>query len=110
MRFFEKLNEYIELLGCMAKDVGEMSGISAATLSRYRSGDRLPDVNSEAFERLCSAIAAIAKEKNILDITEDSVRESFLGTEDFHHRHTERLLQNFDTLVSFTNFTASSKV
>ena len=65
MRFYEKLNEYIALLGCKAKDVGVASGISAATLSRYRSGERLPDVDSEAFEKLCVAIAEIAKEKNI---------------------------------------------
>ena len=50
MRFYEKLNEYIALLGCKAKDVGAASGISAATLSRYHSGERLPDVDSEAFE------------------------------------------------------------
>ena len=69
MRFYEKLNEYIALLGCKAKDVGAASGISAATLSRYRSGERLPDVDSEAFEKLCVAIAEIAKEKNVNLIT-----------------------------------------
>ena len=53
MRFYEKMNEYIALLGCKAKDVGAASGMSAATLSRYRSGERLPDVDSEAFEKLC---------------------------------------------------------
>lgn len=103
MRFYEKLNEYIERLDCMAKDVGEASDISAATLSRYRSGERLPDVNSETFEKLCFAIAVIAKKKNISGITEDSVRESFLETEDFLSADTEQLLQNFDTLVSTLN-------
>ena len=103
MRFYEKLNEYIALLGCKAKDVGVASGISAATLSRYRSGERLPDVDSEAFEKLCVAIAEIAKEKNISGISEDSVRESFFETEDFLSADTQQLLQNFDTLVSMLN-------
>ena len=83
MRFYEKMNEYIALLGCKAKDVGAASGISAATLSRYRSGERLPDMNSEAFEKLCFAIAQIAKKNNSHDITKDSVRECFLETENF---------------------------
>ncbi len=103
MRFYEKLNEYIEQLDCMAKDVAEASGISAATLSRYRSGERLPDRNSEAFENLCLAIAQMAKQKNHADITEDVVRERFLETEDFLSADTEQLLKNFDMLVSTLN-------
>ena len=65
MRFYEILNEYIEQLGCMAKDICERSGISAATLSRYRSGERLPALDSDAFDKLCLAIANIAIEKGI---------------------------------------------
>lgn len=103
MRFYEKLNTYIEQLGCMAKDIAEASGISAATLSRYRSGERLPDMNSEAFKKLCLAIAQIAKQKNHSDLTEDSVRECFLKAEDFLSADTEQLLKNFDTLVSTLN-------
>ena len=43
MNFAKKLNEYIELLDCTAKELAETSGLSAATLSRYRTGSRLPD-------------------------------------------------------------------
>ena len=63
MRFCEILNAFIARLGCMAKDICEKSGISAATLSRYRSGERLPVLNSGSFEKLCLALAEIAKEK-----------------------------------------------
>lgn len=38
MRFCDRLNEYIETLDCTAKELSEFSGISAATVSRYRSG------------------------------------------------------------------------
>lgn len=103
MRFYEKLNEYIERLGCMAKDICERSGISAATLSRYRSGERLPDMNSDAFEKLCFAISQMARQQNISDMTEDAVRRHFLETEDFLSTDTQQLLKNFDTLVSTLN-------
>lgn len=43
MDFKDKLNEYIIRLDCTAKDLAESSGLSAATLSRYRSGERIPD-------------------------------------------------------------------
>lgn len=100
MRFYELLNEYIDLLGCMAKDICEMSGISAATLSRYRSGDRLPVLNSDAFDKLCLAVADIAAEKGMGEITENSVRERFLSAQDYESGDPKQLMQNFDTLVS----------
>ena len=100
MRFYEILNEYIEQLGCMAKDICERSGISAATLSRYRSGERLPALDSDAFDKLCLAIANIAIEKGINEITEYTVREKILSAQDYESVDPKQLLQNFDTLVS----------
>lgn len=61
MKFHEQLNAYIQQLDCMAKEVSELSGISPATLSRYRTGSRIPDTASEPFENLCSAIAELAE-------------------------------------------------
>ena len=51
MKFYEKLNEYISALNCTAKDIARISGISAATLSRYRSGERAPETGSEVFSK-----------------------------------------------------------
>ena len=103
MLFHEKLNEYISKLKCLAKDLGEAGDISSATLSRYRSGNRIPDMNSKAFENLCTAITQIAKQKNIADITKDSVKMSFLQCDDFVSIDKEQLRQNFSTLVSVLN-------
>lgn len=99
MRFYELLNEYIELLGCMAKDICERSGVSAATLSRYRSGERLPAADSDTFDKLCLALADIAAENGINEITENTVRERFLSAQDYESGNPKQLLQNFDTLV-----------
>ncbi len=38
MKFSEKLNDFIEQLSCTGKDICNLSGISAASLSRYRNG------------------------------------------------------------------------
>lgn len=51
MKFHEQLNAYIEQIDCMAKEVSEQSGVSAATLSRYRTVEA-PRYGSDAFENL----------------------------------------------------------
>ena len=100
MRFHEQLNAYIERIDCMAKEVSELSGISAATLSRYRTGTRIPDATSESFENLCSAIAELAERKQLVGITAESVREQFMQASDLRLRDTNRLLENFDLLLA----------
>lgn len=100
MNFREKLSKYIEKLSCSAKELSEASGLSAATLSRYRSGERLPEVNTSAYESLCAGIAFIAQNKHIEDITKDSVSEDFLNCSDIITVDKEKLRQNFNTLIS----------
>ncbi|HCD80843.1 MAG TPA: hypothetical protein DEQ65_00635 [Ruminococcaceae bacterium] len=100
MKFYEKLNEYISALNCTAKDIARISGISAATLSRYRSGERAPETGSEVFSKLCSAIAEAAGEHGITDITEKSVADAFLSCEDFKTADKNRLCRNFSALAA----------
>ena len=78
MLFKDKLAEYIELLDCTARDLSEYSGLSPATISRYRSGDRIPEAGSENFPNLVEGIVCIAQKKKIADITISSVTNDFL--------------------------------
>lgn len=100
MKFSEKLNEYMTLLSCTAKELCSVSGISAATFSRYRSGERVPEFGSPGFENLCSAIAETAGQKGLTDLTLPSVREAFLACEDFVSTDKELLRQNFNALIA----------
>ena len=63
--FSEKLNKYMELLHCSGKEFAEYSGISEATVSRYRSGARTPKANSEDMKKLCHGICVAAEKKEI---------------------------------------------
>ena len=103
MKVYEKLNEYMEQLSCTAKDLCDLSGISAASFSRYRSGERVPELNTKPFDSLCSAIAELAEKKALSDITAESVKETFLACEDFSSTDKEMLRQNFNTLISALN-------
>ena len=100
MKFCENLNEYIEALGCTAKDISSVSGLSEATISRYRAGGRVPEVDSEPFEQLCEAIALLAEKKQHSDITKVSVKASFLDCTDLITTDKDQLRENFNTLIS----------
>lgn len=100
MKFSEKLNGYIYRLSCTGRDICVLSGISASTLSRYRSGERVPELGSAAFDGLCDAIAGIASDRGDADITAASVKESFIACEDFVPTDREHLRQNFNALIA----------
>ncbi len=102
-RFHEQLNEYLEELDCTAKELGEVSGVSAATLSRYRSGSRIPDADTEAFNSICEAIGRIAGQRGIETLTEEKVRESFLRCLDMTAVDKEQLRTNFNLLATALN-------
>lgn len=103
MKFNEQLNTYISQISCTAKELCALSGISQATLSRYRNCERIPESDSSAFEELCSAIAEIAAEKEIQGITAASVKQSFIECEDFISADRESLRKNFNTLITALN-------
>ena len=103
MKFSEQLNEYIAQISCMAKDICNLSGISAASLSRYRNGDRVPELGTKPFEELCCALAQIAAEKDVPEINAETVKEAFLNCDDFVSTDKELLRKNFNTLISALN-------
>ncbi len=103
MKFCEKLNEYITQLSCTAKELCNLSGISAATFSRYRRGNRVPELGTDAFENLCNAINKIAIQKGMSDITAEAVKNEFSSCEDFISTDKEILRQNFNSLITTLN-------
>lgn len=103
MKFSEKLNDYIEQLSCTGKDICNLSGISAASLSRYRNGERVPELGTKSFEDLCCALAQISAQKGELQITADAVKKAFVSCDDFVSTDKELLRKNFNTLLSALN-------
>lgn len=60
MSFCNRLNQYIDDLGCSAKDLASASGISPAAISRYRAGERTPDPDSKQMRMLAEGIAKLS--------------------------------------------------
>ena len=107
MKFHEQLNEYIQRIDCTAKELSDASGLSPATLSRYRSGERVPGIDTKAFRQLTVAIVQIAEKKQIPAITADLVAEGFRSCSDIITVNREQLCRNFDVLLSLLNINIS---
>ena len=99
MKFCEKLNDYLLLLGCTSKEICALSGISQATLSRYRSGSRIPEPGSDAWKNLCLALAEAAKRHAQSEMTVSTIEAAFLACDDLVIADREVLRQNFNALI-----------
>ena len=83
MRFCEELKRYMDIIGCSATELSRKTGISNAAISRYISGKREPEPESEYIKKLSDALYILADEKSlgikkseILNILEESLTSS----------------------------------
>ena len=100
MKFCQQLSEYLCRLSCTGKELCALAGISAASFSRYKNGERVPELGTPAFEGLCRALGEIAEQRGYGDLTADAVRAAFAACEDFLATDKEQLRRNFNTLVA----------
>lgn len=76
--FKDILIKYMEELDCSSKELADSSGLSAATISRYRSGERIPDVKSDNLKQLIYGILKLAQKRNISSINDVTLHSDFL--------------------------------
>lgn len=105
--FKDILNQYIDALGCTASQLSRYSGISGATISRYRSGERIPSPDSQHFELLCQAISQLAVENGQSDLTFQKIADSFSTAADMNPQLENRLSRNFHALLSSLSISVS---
>lgn len=65
MNFSDRLNEYIKAVDVSNKELSELSGISAVSVWRYRSGTRTPKRGSREVQRLAKGLAGAAKKGGV---------------------------------------------
>ena len=104
--FRDQLNEYISQLSCSGRELAEASGLSPATVSRYRSGEREPKSAAEC-EKLIFGITQLAAARGLNSLTEEAVREklSLFSSEsgfdmELLRRNLSSLLMTFSISVS----------
>ena len=65
MKFNEQLSTYLYSVSATQKELAEYSGLSTATISRFRSGKREPAYNSKELEDLARALTDLAEKKQV---------------------------------------------
>lgn len=76
MKFSNILNNYIDIIGCTAKELALVSGISTSVLSRYRKGDRIPKYNSTQYNQLIEGLIILVKKYDI-KVEIDTIKNDF---------------------------------
>ena len=74
MGFADVLNLYLNKTKCTAKELSTVTGISASSLSRYRSGKKIPE--QEHIEKLICGFVRLAGE-NAPELDEATIRDAF---------------------------------
>ena len=100
MTFSEQLNAYISELNCTAKELTDVSGLSASVLSRYRTGSRVPTTDSEQFMQLVQGIATIANERGYSEFTVEKIQKTLKDCLQDATFPYELFQINFDTLLT----------
>ena len=100
MKFCELLNQYINTLNCTGKEISDRSGISPSVISRYRSGERVPQMDSDIVIMLAKALSTIAATKDVENMSEEIILSSFTNALLSKSKNYEKFL-SYNTLHSY---------
>lgn len=86
MPFSSVLSTYCNALGCTNKEIAEYCDISPSALTRYRKGERVPEVGSDTIANIAAGLSRLARDKSIVGLPDESVVRSTLegGMEGMH--------------------------
>ena len=102
MTFCEQLNNYIKQLGCSSTELVRASGLTTSVISRYRRGDRSPNIKSKQLDQLVDGLFKISTEKK-LDITRNEIYSNLSSTLNDIGIEFEQLSKNFNELIITLN-------
>lgn len=97
MKFSQVLATQMERCDCTARELARACGLSAATLSRFRSGERTP--SREDLERLIAGLAAVSVQRG-RPLSEEALREAFSACAELRLIDPETLRTNLNRLLT----------
>lgn len=102
MTFCEQLNKYIEQIGCSSQELVNASGLTTSVISRYRRGDRSPNIRSKQLEQLVDGLYKLSIHKE-LNITREEFYITLSNTLNDISIDFEQLSKNFNELITTLN-------
>ena len=98
MKFNELLNKYLEEFNCSSKTLSELTNISPAVISRYRSGQRTPAIDSKQLKSIINAIKQISENKYKEEDIEKEFKNVFQKAEFNYESFSKNLNELINTL------------
>ncbi|MGN1013032.1 MAG: helix-turn-helix domain-containing protein, partial [Clostridia bacterium] len=98
MNFCEQLNKYIEQFECSSKELVIASGLSSTVISRYRNGERTPNIRSKQLDQLVDGLYKISKNIN-KKITRIEIYNALSSTLNDISIDFEQLSKNFSDIL-----------
>ena len=102
MTFCEQLNSYIKQIGCSSQELVSASGLTTSVISRYRRGDRSPNIKSKQLEQLVDGLIKLSNKKE-LNITRDEIYSNLSITLNDIGIDFEQLSKKFNELIIALN-------
>ena len=102
MTFAEQLNDYMKTLKCSSSDLVATSGLSSTVISRYRNGERTPNIKGKQIEHLANGLYQIGISRNI-EVSKEDIYNGLVLTLSDIVIDFEQLSRNFNELVSTLN-------
>ena len=96
MKFSNLLNKYLEEFKCSSKELSELTNISPSVISRYRSGQRNPEVDSIQVEKIINALFELSDNKYKKEDIKNSITNS-LRKDNFNY---ESFSKNLNDLIN----------
>ena len=106
MTFCEQLNTYIKQIGCSSKELVNASGLSTSVISRYRRGDRRPNIRGKQLVQLADGLYELSSSKK-LNITRDEIYSNLSSSLNDVSIDFEQLSKNFNELIATLNINMS---
>ena len=94
MKFNELLNKYLEDFACTSTELSKLTNISPSVISRYRSGQRTPSMESLQMKSLIKALAKISNEN------EEKIEKEFQKIFNKDSFDYETFSKNFNALIN----------
>ena len=99
MTFAETLEGYLSELDCTASALAHASGVSSATISRYRMGTRTPSKDSHSLDKLASGICDLSQAEGRAPLERETVRTALCAAAN-DTADDDATFANLDTLLS----------
>ncbi len=98
MKFNDLLNKYLEEFNCSSKELSELTKISPSVISRYRSGQRTPEIESIQTEKIINALYKLSNNKLNKDDVKNNITNS-LKKDNFNYTVFSRNLNELINIL-----------